>query len=839
MDWNAACNTKRDMRSELTFALRALRRSPMFTAVAVICLGLGIGANTAIYSLLDQVMFRPLAVGDPGTLVVLDAPGANFGRFFGPRAFSYPMYREIRDENQVFAGVAGRFPARLNLQMEGAAETVEGEIVSGNYFTVLGVGAAKGRTLLPQDDLQKGAHPLVVISFDLWMRRFGGDPGIVGRTLRINGRGMTVVGVAEAGFHGVEKGRRAEVYAPVMMKTTLTPTWDGLEERRTMWLNLLARLKPGQTRESAQAGMEPLFKSILEREAAEMPGGVPQRFLERFRQRRLEVLEGGRGVEGQVEGTAGRPLQILMAMVGVVLLIACANVANLLMARASARQKEIAIRMSLGARRGQIVRQLLVESLVLAGVGAAGGLLVASWTGEALRGLLPEQMVRGGVAPGLDGRVLGFTFLVTVATAVLFGLMPALQATRPDLTVALKEQVSGARRLWGGLGARRMLVAAQVALSLLLLFGAGLFLRSLRNLQAIDPGFRAENLVSFQVDAALAGYAPERTAQIYDRMAASLAALPGVTMVSSSDYQLLSGEASFVTVRVQGYEAKPGEDMNPLVAEVGPGYFEALRIPVLLGREFSEGDRIGAPRVAIVNEAFAKYYFRGESPVGRRFGIGDRNDEFEIVGVVKGGKYADLRQEGVRHVYLPWRQGERPGQLTFYVRTGFVGPEAMEQIRNAAASAAPGLAVTRMRGVEQEVDASLVNERLVALLCTIFGALATLLAAIGLYGVTSYAVARRTREIGIRLALGAGRGAVLGLVLREAAWMVVGGLGLGIPLALGVSRLISAQLYGLNPHDPIALGAAAALMAVVSVAAGLIPARRAAGMDPLGALRYE
>lgn len=826
------------MWTDLVFALRTLRRSPLFTTVAVLCLALGIGANTAIFSLLDQVWFRSLPVNDPGSLVLLDGPGPNFGAFRGEKSFSYPMYRYLRDHNEVFSGLLARYPVALNLQQEGQAEAVRGELVSGNYFQVLGIGAELGRTLLPSDDEQRNAHPVAVLSFNHWMSRFGGDPTIAGRTIRLNGIAMTVVGVAESGFSGVEVARHTDVFVPMMMKPAMTPTWDDLDNSRSFWLNAIGRLKPGINRETAAAGLQPVYRAILEQEASEMPAAVSRQFLEGFRARRLELHPGGIGV-GRIRDRAARPLSILMAMVGLVLLIACANVANLLMARAAARQKEIAIRLSLGARRGQVIRQLLIESLILSAAGAAGGLLLATWTSGFLLHLLPEQMAQGGISSALDLRVLGFALVLSIATAVLFGLVPAFQATRPSLVPALKDQVSGSRTTWGGLRIRRALVVAQVALSLLLLFGAGLFLRSLENLRLAHPGFQSTNLIGFKADAAQAGYAPGRAVQIYDRMTEALTLVPGVTAVSATTLPLLTGQFSFATVRVQGYESKPGEDMNPQLAEIGPRYFETLRIPLLLGREFTPADMFGAPGVAIVNEEFAEYYFRGENPLGRRFGIGHRNDQFEIVGVVKGGKYNSMRDQKMRHFYLPWRQLERPEELTFYVRTGFEGPGAFQAIRAAAASAAPGVALTGMRTMADQMRESLAHERLIALLCALFGAVATLLAAIGLYGVTAFSVARRTREFGIRAALGAGSGSVVSLVLREAGWMSAVGLGVGLPISLAASRLVASQLYGLQPHDPVTLVSASLIIAFVSLLAGWIPARRAARIDPLTALRYE
>ncbi len=825
--------------SDLLFAFRTLRRAPLFAAVAITSLALGLGANTAIFSILDRLLLRPLPIAEPERLVLLETNGPNMGMFFcGETCFSYPMYRDIRDRNQVFTGLAGRFPVSVNLQTSGQADSVRGEIVSGNYFQVLGVGAALGRTLLPEDDLRKGEHPVAVLSYDSWMRRFGGDPALLGKDIRLNGRAFTVVGIARPGFFGAEVGRRSELFVPMMMKAAITPTWDEMENSRTFWVNMFGRLKPGVTLQQAEASLKPVLRPILEQEVAQMGGGVPKRFAERYVQKPLLVKPGGKGVEN-VREFAGKPLVMLMAMVGLVLLIACANVANLLMARAASRQKEIAIRLALGAGRWRIVRQLLVESALLSVLGGAMGLLVASWTVEGIVSFLPEELAQSNLVTGLDLRVLGFSMLLAIATGLLFGLVPALQATRPDVAPTLKDQAGSVIGGWRGLKSRKALVVAQVALSLLLLVGSGLFVRSLQNLRSLDPGFSTANLIAFDVDASLAAYPPERVQQVYSTLEQRLATLPGVTGATIAETALIAGQENFSTVRVQGYEHKPGEDMNPQTNSVGRGFFRAMGIPLLYGREFTDADIQGSPKVAIVNESFARYFFKGGSPLGRRFGRGGSNNDFEIVGVVKDGKYNSMRDKPTRMFYLPWRQTERLGQVTIYVRTGFDPAQAFSMLRREVASAAPGMAMFNNKTVERQVDESLMIDRLIATLCTMFGALATLLAAIGLYGVMAYSVARRTREIGIRVALGAERGQVLRMIMREVGWMALFGVGIGLPLSLWLSRLLESQLYGLSPNDPLTVAGATLLIVIVALISGALPARRAARVDPLSALRYE
>ena len=827
------------LRADILHTFRMMKRGPLFVAVAMASLALGLGANTAIFSLMDQVLLRHLPVRDPGALVLLESPGANMGMFFGgPECFSYPMYVDIRDRNDVFEGVAARFPMLLNLQQGSSAEPVAAELVSGNYFDVLGVGAAIGRTLTQGDDLRKGEHRVAVLGYESWLRRFGGDPRVLGRDIRVNGQPMTVVGVAQSGFRGLEIGRRAEVFVPMMMKAQMTPTWDQLNDRRTMWVNIVARRKSGVTIERAEASLAPLYRPILEQEIREMPFRASERFVKGFMARRLELREGAKGVSG-IRGQVQTPILLLAGMVGLVLLIACANVANLLMARAAARQKEFAIRLALGAGRWRIARQLLVESLLLSMMGGVVGLAVAAWALDLMVNFLQQTGGAETLSTALDYRVLGFSFLLSLVTGMAFGLLPAVQATRSEVAPTLKDQAANIAGGSASVRGRKILVAAQVALSLLLLVGSGLLLRSLNNLRSVDPGFRAENLISFRADAALAGYSPERVRQIYSLLEERLAGLPGVTAFGSSQSPMLSGEDGFYTVRVQGYESKEGEDMNPLGNGAGPGFFRTVGMPLLYGREFTVADAFGAPKVAVVNESFARHFFHGSSPLGRRFGIGQANDTFEIVGVVKDAATQRLREKPSQAFFMPWMQDEQPGSMTFYLRTGFDASTSFAAVRREVSSAVPGLAIQDMKTVSRQVDDSLANERLVASLCTLFGAIATLLAAVGLYGVTAFTVARRTREIGIRLTLGAERGSVLAMVLREVALLTLGGVIAGMPLAFWLTKFLESQLFGLSRNDPATVAASTALIIAVAITAGAVPAIKAAKVDPLAALRYE
>jgi putative ABC transport system permease protein len=817
---------------------RSLRKAPGFLIVVVLTLGLGIGANAAIFSLMDQVLLRPLPVHDPASLVLLDGPGAFRGRTLNAMTFSYPIYKDFRDRNEVFTGVLARVPLAMTAVWRGASERANGELVSGNFFEVLGVQPALGRLFSAADDQTPGGHPVAVISYGYWQRRFGGDPAILNQVLTVNGHPLTIVGVGARGFSGVQVGQGADIMVPIMMKAQMTPTWNDLDNRRSRWLTVMARLRPGISRTQAEAAMNVVYRQINEQEITEIPG-VSESFRQRFVSKHLDVLPGHKGLS-DLRRQFSKPLIVLMSMVGLVLLIACANVANLLMARTTSRYKEISLRLALGASRMRIVRQQLVESALLAGAGTLVGVLLAWWTGTLLLASLPGDPAARNLSSDPDLRVTLFALGVGVLTALAFGIVPALQATRTAVTSALKEDSGSVAG--GGRQARlrRLLVVAQVALSMLLLAGAGLFARSLYNLKTLDPGFRVDNVFAFSIDPSLSGYEGDRLTALYRRMQEELLAVPGVRDVSMSEIGALSGSQWSMSVRVDGYQAKEGEDMNPSVDGVGPRYFATMGIPLVSGREFTERDVKGAPRVAVINETMAKYFFNGTNPVGRRLGFGGgKPTDVEIVGVARDVRSLQLRDIPPRFVYLPYAQDDSVTQLTYYVRAAQDGGSTATAIRQAVTRLDPNLPIFDMKTMAVQVDESLFVERMVAALSITFGGLATLLAAIGLYGVMSYAVTRRTREIGIRMALGAERRRVMWLVLKEVAIMTAAGITGGLAVALWLTRQVQSQLFGLAPHDPLTLAAATVLLGFIAIAAGYIPAQKATRIDPIVSLRSE
>ena len=827
------------LRQDLRFALRTLSRSPVFTAVAILSLALGIGVNTALFSFMDRLLLRSLPVADPELLTLLESPGPVAGMVMNEQAFSYPSYKDLRDRNDVFSGVLARFEAPVSLMWKNSTELSAGELVSGNYFDVLGLHPYLGRLFTQDDDRTPGAHRVAVLSYGYWQRKFGAEPSVLGQKILVNGQPFDIIGVAPPHFEGVLIGHQTEVFLPMMMKALITPTWNGLDDRRTWFLNVFARLKPGVSREQAQAGLETLHRQMLEADLTAIPGGSAN-FRKRFREKKLLVHPGLQG-RSFLRSRMKTPLIVLMSMVGLVLLIACANVANLLIARAAARQKEIAIRLSLGASRGALVRQLFTESAVIALAGGALGVLVAVWAGDLLIGFTPG-MSSGPGAPDWsapDARVLLFNFGISVLTAVLFGLVPAWKATRPAVAGTLKDQAGSVSSSAGDVRLRKGLVVAQVALSLVLLFGASLFARSLFNLRSLDPGFETDHNMSFTIDPSLSGYQKQNALAMLEQVRGNLSAVPGVRAVGVSDNPFLTGNISMMTVNIEGRQRKEGESMNPEFANVNPGFFQAMGVRLLDGREFTAADAAGGQKVVIINSTFAKRWFEKQNPIGRRVGTGDDKPDRVIVGVVSDIRTRNMREEPQPMYFFPLLQNTNPGSCTFYVRTAGSPVSVAGAIRREVAKIAPTVPVFDMRSMESQVDEILAVERAVATLSGFFGLLAAVLAAIGLYGVMAYTVTRRTREIGIRVALGAERSSVLWLVLGEVAWMAAIGVGIGLPASLVLSRYVQSQLYGLTPNDPATLAFAVVAMLAIALAAGFLPASRAARLDPLRALRYE
>ncbi len=829
------------LRQDFRFALRSLRRAPAFSIIIILTLGLGIGANTAIFSLLDQVLLRMLPVRDPQELVILNGPGPFSGRTNNNMTFSVPMFRGLEQgSGDVMTGMLARYDTSATLSTGKQSERVGVELVSGNYFGVLGVGSVLGRTLGREDDRMPGGHPVAVLGYGYWQRRFGGEPNVLNREIRINDHPMTVVGVAARGFSGVDTGSPADLFVPLMMKAELTPTWNDLDSWRSRWVTIMGRLKPHVTVDRASAAMNVRYRQMLQEDAKTLRSSASESFRKRFLEKTLLVLPGHKG-RSDLRTQFSTPLVVLMAMVGLVLLIACANVANLLLARAAAQQKEVAIRLALGAGRWRVLRTRLTESFLLALGGALVGILFAWWTTSLLIDTLPFARTVQTLSADPDLRVVLFAIAISALTAFAFGLAPALQATRPSYTSTLKEDAGTIAG--GGRQARlrKGLVVTQVALSVLLLAGAGLFARSLYNLRSLNPGFIATNLLQLSVDPALSGYNRERSLSLFRQLHDQLSALPGITSASSAVIPAMTDSSWRSTVQVQGHQRKEGEDMSPAFNAVAPGYFATMGMPLLMGRGFRATDGDGAPRVAIVNETMARYFWGKDNPIGRRFGFGrDENDNaIEVVGVVRDSRFATMRDDIPRFVYVPYMQEEALDQMTFYVRSRLDGAGVAAAARQVVQRLDPNLPIFDMKTMEAQVDESLFLERLVASLSMLFGALATALAAVGLYGVMSYTVSRRTREIGIRMALGAARTSVLWMVLGEVAAMAAGGIVLGLPVAIGLSRFVRSQLYGLSPTDPGTLFVAALVLSAVAMLAGYVPALRATRIDPTLALRHE
>src|SRR5215472_4316297 len=828
---------------DLRYGFRSLRKSSLFTVVAVLTLAFGIGANTAMFSLLDQVVLRLLPVRDPEQLVIVRETGNHYGNTYGANTISWPMFEDLRDNNQVFSGMFCRFPAIVSIGYGDRAAQIPAELVSGQYFPVLGVEAALGRTIAPDDDAIPDSRPVVVLSYSFWRTYFDGDRTIVGQTINLNGYAMTVIGIAQPGFDGVNLGRPAKVFVPIMMKTEMTPHSDGLKDRRRRlsWVTAYGRLKPDLSLNQAQLSLQPLMHSILEMEAQqpEFTRSTTPADRESFLRNRAELLPGS---ENALRSDMRKPLWLLVALTGAVLLLACANLANLLLARATAREREFAVRLALGAGRPRIVRQLLTESLLLSAAGAFAGLALAFLTVRLLLQIyLPaDAAAELVVSPIPDGRVLAFVVGAMLLTSFIFGLSPALRGSHTEITLSLKDR-SGAGS-GGGILLRRMLVGVQVALSLLLLVGAGLFVRTLRNLDSLGPGFPTDHLLTFRVDPSLNGYSDEQTKSFYQRLNVNLQGMPGVSSVGFSTMPLLKGYAWQNAIVGKDFEGAPIEE-QPVLNMVGPDYFATVGIPIVAGREFTAQDD-GRSKYAVINESFARQYFRGRNPIGQRFGLVNdmlpvSPEDIEVIGVIPDKKFRNLRETPPAQAYFLYFQDAHYRFMNIYLRTQ-ADPRLIEnELRERMRQFDPHVPVVGLQTLDEQIGFSLRTERLVASLSAVFGGLATLLAAIGLYGVMAYTVTRRTREFGLRVALGALKRDVIWLVMRDVLILIAAGLAVGVPLAFALSTLVRSQIFGLGPHDPLTLVSSTLALALVACLAGLIPALRANLVDPLQSLRNK
>ena len=830
---------------DLRYALRAIRRTPLFATVAILSLALGIGANTAIFTLMDQLMLRKLPVRDPDQLVVLYQRGAHNGSNMGRWMHSYPIYQDFQQKAAPLAEVLCRRLIPASIAVDNQTERVNLEMVSGNFFTMLGVKPAAGRLFTPEEDdrVVKG-HPVATLSYGYWVTRFNRDPAVIGKKILVNNYPMTIVGVSADGFAGLDPAQSPQIRVPILMKEAVMPewVWFNAASRRARWVQVFARLKPGYTAESARASLQGLFRQVREYEATlpearDWSAYSRQRFLEGT----IHVEKAATGYS-EMRNSFSTALVVLMSMVGLVLLIACGNVANLLIARAFARQKEIAVRLSIGASRGRLVRQLLVESLVLSVAGGLAGILLAAGMTRALLALVPSEGSPLLISPLPDARILLFTLGVTFLTAIVFGLLPALRASNPDLWPTLKDTIGSIAGGTGSVWMRKGLVAAQVALSVVLLFGAGLFVRSLQNLKAADTGYKdPENLVTFQVNPAVAGYDEVRGRQFYRDLLGRLRATPGVRSAGIAAVPVLAGTEWDNSMQVEGHKAKDGENMQAFMNAVSPAYFATMGQQLLEGRDFDQRD-VDKGRnsgVAIVNRTFARHFFGDRSAVGRRIGNGvgpKAKLDIEIVGVVADSLYEGPREGVRRQVFIP-HAGNNSSSI--YLRAGLGSNAAYAAVRRVVKELDSALPVFELKTLSAQLDQTLLTERLTALLSAGFGLLATLLAAIGLYGVMAFVVARRTREMGLRMALGARSRTVVWLVMKEVLLLLGIGLAVGVPSALALGRFVSSQLYGIKATDPRIAVFSVVLLATVAAAAGFVPARRASRIDPILALRYE
>ena len=836
--------------SDLRYALRQLRRSPVFALTGVLTLALGVGANTAIFSLLDQALLRSLPVRDPQTLVYLQGTGdawrghtSNHGG--GVESyFSYPMYRDLRDKHAAFEALEATSKTTVGLTRGNMSEFAEAEVVSGNYFSMLGVKPALGRVFTQTEDQQKDAAPVVVVSFDYWRVHMNSDVSVVNQSISLNGHPFKVVGVAASGFRSGVWGESPAVFVPMAMIDQVIPGQGRrLTDHTDRWMNIIGRLKPGVTTQQAEAMSAPLWHALRADELKAL-GTASKRFTDSFlTNSRLKVQPAARGFSYNREQYQ-TPLIAVMGMAFLVLLIAAVNVASLLLVRSAARVREFSLRYALGARAGRIMQQLLLEGLL---IGVGGGLVGMLLAPTAIRVLVQRMGADNWMGPftaSMDMRLLLFNFAIAIGVSIFFSLAPALQMLRPDLTQALRTQASTGAR--GMLGFRRMVVAAQIGLSLLLLVGAGLFVRTMQQLRSFNVGYKTDHLVGFSLAPRLAGYDAERIPALRLRMLDDLGAIAGVEAVGAANSPQLAHQGHSGNVSFAGYKAGPEEDINIYKTNISPSFFETLRVPLIAGRGLTGADNANHPKVAIVNETLAKRYFgSAEKAIGQRFVEGAASQpvfDTEIVGVVRDFNQQGIRSEIYPSTFQPLEQAtgtEVSRAVYFYVRTHVAPATMFASIRHLVADVDPMLAIDDLHTMDEQVDQELENERLIELLAVTFGALATVLAGVGLYGVMAYTTGQRTKEIGIRMALGSSRRLISQLVFSDVLRLASMGVVVGLPLSVMLARLLRSQLFEVSPADPYVLAAAVGLVAIVAVVAALLPARKAAAVEPSEVLRAE
>lgn len=829
---------------DVRFGFRMVAKNPGFSAIAILTLALGIGANTAIFSLLNQILLRRLPVKNPGELVILHDPGPATGRMWNDgddtEPFPYPIYKGLRDNNTVLDGLLARSAFAASVSAKGQTDRASGELVSGNYFDVLGVHPALGRLFSLDDDRTPGAQPVVVLGHGFWMRNFAGDSSVLNKTILVNNTQLTVVGVVQAGFTGVQVGQVPDLFVPLMMKASMTPDYGGLDEWNYYWLAVIGRLKPGVSAQQAKAGLDAAYLPLLEEQLPKISGWDEAR-RKQFLNKRITLSPGAQGRQ-TIQRDSGGALSTMFVMVTLVLLIACANIANLLIARGASRQREFAIRTAIGASRWRMIRQLLIENLICAVAGGALGLMIASWAAQLLVSMVVSEAGIHGLSTGLDGTVLAFAVAATLVSGLFFGLIPAWRVTRTAVSQTLKDQGATASAGLAHVRFRKTLVAAQVAFTVLLLAGAGLFARTLWNLRQVNIGLRTDNVIAFSVAPSLNGYNTDKTIALVDRLRERLAALPGVTEVGTSQIPTLTGTSWGSNITVEGGAPVSEDDAHVHVDAVSPEYLSTLGVHLFSGRDLRDSDAPKSAKVAVISESMAKRFFPGRNPLGMHFAFGAGKmvkPNIEIVGVAKEVKQAHVRAQDYPFIYLPYSQQENLGEMTVYIRTAQDPLLIASTLRQTVSQLDSNLPVYDLKTVRRIVDEDLFAERLVAGLSVSFGVLAALLAAIGIYGVLAYLVVQRTREIGIRMALGAKGGDVRKLILGEIAFMAGAGIVVGLPLAFGLAKLAEGLLYGVHAYDPAVFITDVLLILAVAVVAWSVPAWRATRVDPMVALRHE